>query len=334
MIYIRVDMNDIIATGHLMRCLAIADAAAMLGDAAAFLLADEQGADLVRAHGHHSIVLHTKWNDMEAELPALYKVIEERHITKLLIDSYQVTEKYLEQLKKHVRIFYLDDLNAFHYPADALICYANYWKKFRYQEQYKDTSLYLGTAYIPLRKAYMDCGRKKIKPKTEQVLLLSGGTDPYHVLDRILEQMDRGSYGRITAICGRYYDRYEALCSKYAGEENVRIRRNVSDIECDMKEADVAVSAGGTTLYELCAVGTPAISYSFADNQLGNVTKFDEDHLIDYAGDVRKDAVIGRIVEYLEYYRQNQKERRERSHKMQKLVDGKGALRIAGLLIE
>ena len=101
-----------------------------------------------------------------------------------------------------------------------------------------------------------------------------------------------------------------------------------------MQEADLAVSAGGTTLYELCAVGTPAISYSFADNQLGNVEKFEEDGMISYAGDLRRDPVAEHVAAYLDYFGQNQKVRRERSLKMQELVDGKGALRIAKALMD
>lgn len=95
----------------------------------------------------------------------------------------------------------------------------------------------------------------------------------------------------------------------------------------------MAVSAGGITLYELCAVGTPAISYSFADNQLRNVEKFDEDGMISYAGDLRKDPVAERVAGYLDYYGQNQKLRQERSLRMQELVDGQGARRIAEILI-
>lgn len=327
-------MNNMIATGHIMRCLSIADAATILGESTTFLLADEQGAELVKERGHHFIVLHTKWDHMEAELPALCKVIKECHITRILIDSYQVTEKYLEQLKTYVEIYYIDDVNAFHYPTDAIICYENYWKKFQYQDNYKDVSLYLGMKYIPLRKVYMNCTQKCIKPHIEKILLLSGGTDPYNILDSLLEQMDRGNYKQIAVICGRYYDKYEVLCNKYADEKNIRIRQGVSDIEQYMLDADFAVSAGGTTLYELCAVGTPTVSYSFVDNQLDNVIKFDQDHLIDYAGDLRKDDVAGCIIEFLKSYHYNKNLRKERSRKMQKLVDGKGALRIAKLMIE
>jgi spore coat polysaccharide biosynthesis predicted glycosyltransferase SpsG len=94
-----------------------------------------------------------------------------------------------------------------------------------------------------------------------------------------------------------------------------------------MKEADVAVSAGGSTLYELCAVGTPTITYAIADNQLDNVKQFKNDGLMPYAGDVRHDDFVSNILKYMEAMVQTDY-RMEISAKMQMLVDGNGAERI------
>lgn len=333
MLYIRTDMNNRIATGHVMRCLSIADAAKSLGDEVTFILADNQALGLIKRRGHRAVVLNIPWDDKELELKILKKIIWDYQISRLLIDSYQVTAAYLGELKKYTEVFYIDDINAFHYPVDALICYANYWERFKYRENYENTKLYLGTQYTPLRKDFSNCGEKYIKPSVEHLLLLSGGSDPYDILDGILERIHRERYRQVSVVCGIYYSKYNVLCEKYRKNENVRIYQGIPDIMRYMWEADMAVSAGGITLYELCAVGTPAISYSFADNQLRNVEKFDEDELISYAGDLRKDPVAERIAGYLEYYGQNQKLRREKSLRMQELVDGKGALRIAEVLI-
>ena len=60
MLYIRVDMNDKIATGHMMRCLAVADAARMKGEDTTFILADWQAVELLRQRGYEFVVLHSQ----------------------------------------------------------------------------------------------------------------------------------------------------------------------------------------------------------------------------------------------------------------------------------
>lgn len=334
MIYIRADMNGVIATGHVMRCLAVADAARGMGEETTFLLADGEATALLEKRGYRYHILNTSWEDMEGELPALRKVIEEQGIQTLLIDSYQVTEKYLTELGKLVRTVYIDDVNAFHYPVSALICYANYYATFKYEENYAAEQLFLGTDYVPLRAVYADCPQKRIAEVVENLLVMSGGTDQYDILSHILRAVQGRNYRRIEVVCGAYYKNYDGLCKAYAGCENVVIRRNVSDLETSMQRADLAITAGGSTMYELCACGTPALSYSFADNQLGNVVQFQRDQVIDYIGDVRYVDVPDELLKLLDRYDRDAELRRQRSEKMRRVVDGKGAARIARILME
>ena len=333
MLYIRVDMNNVIATGHMMRCLSVADAAKEMGIETTFIVADEQVLSLLERRGYPAIVLNTKWDDMESELPVLKAVIEDNNIETLLIDSYKVTEKYLSELTAIVQTVYIDDLDAFIYPVTGLICYANYWEKFGYEEKYQDTKLFLGPAYAPLRRVYKDCGAKHMSEKVNNILLVSGGTDPYGILDKMLQSLDKDKYKSIDVICGAYYTDDDVLREKYREYENVNILKAVPDIEVYIKKADLAVTAGGTTLYELCAAGTPALSYSFADNQLDNVRQFAKDEIIDYCGDVRYDDVISKMKEFLLQY-QSSDLRKERSRKMQELIDGNGAWRIVTAISE
>ncbi len=332
MIYIRTDMNDIIATGHVMRCLSIADAAKEMGEEVTFILADNQAEDYIISRGYQVIVLGSRWDAMETELPVLLDLIKKRNIESVLIDSYQVTEKYLKELTKETRTIYLDDLSAFHYPVDSIICYANYYKKFAYEENYLTDKLYLGLNYVPLRKEFQNCCPKVINEQVENLLLLSGGTDNYHILSRLLEGVELVKYRQVHVVCGKYNADYEDLKLKNKDCSNVYIHKAVTDMKRYMEEADLVITAGGSTLYELCAVGTPAISYSFADNQLDNVRKFQEDGMIDYAGDIRCDNVMDNVGKLLEKYVNNKALRQECSIKMQKVVDGYGARRIAEVI--
>lgn len=330
MLYIRTDMNAQIATGHIMRCLSIADAVKELGEQTTFLFADDLAVNLLEEHGYGYIILDSKWDDMEQELPVLKSVIKEYEISYMLVDSYQVTHKYLEELSKYVRVIYLDDLNLFQYPVAEVICYANYWKKFQYfDDNENETKFHLGTKFVPLRSAFWNCEKKEISKSVETVLILSGGSDPYDAISKILGAIERTQFKEIHVICGMYNEKYEKLCQSYVREENVFVYRGISDVDRYMKQVDLAISAGGTTLYELCACGTPTISYSFADNQLNNVKQFDEDGLIPYAGDIRYEDISSAIRNNMGKIMNDINLRQEFSSRMQMLVDGKGAMRIA-----
>lgn len=333
MLYFRADMNNFIATGHIMRCLSIADAAKKLGEDSTFILSDTEAAHLVESRGYLPLVLGSRWDDLESELPVLCEIIQKKQVKMLLVDSYYVTQRYLNELCKQTYLIYLDDLNAFHYPVDAIICYANYYKKFSYEKAFSDKQLLLGTKYVPLRLEFSDCPPKKISQRLETLLLMSGGTDEYGILPQLMKRLNLNQY-ETYLVCGRYNRYYDLLCELYGNCEQVHIIKSVDNVKDYMDLADLAVSAAGSTLYELCAVGTPAISYSIADNQLNNAVQFDRDAIIDYAGDLRTDNVVCKITELIEKYLCNRQLRQVRSLNMQMLVDGLGADRIARWLIQ
>ena len=336
MIYIRADMNDIIAAGHIMRCLAIADAIRALGGDVTFLLADENAVPLLADRGYRYIVLHSKWNDLEGEISKLLSLIDTYEEKTLLIDHYYVTERYLSELREHFFTVYLDDLNAFLYPVDMLICAANYFENYKYEKRYGNTNtkLLLGTRYATLRKAFQKRSEKIIRDKISSLLIMSGGSDSYSVVRRLLERLDIKLYKNIYAVCGIYNDDFDMLSNRHYAYPQVKILKFVPDIDKYMDSADVAISAGGTTLYELCAIGTPAISYTVADNQRPNVRKFQEDGIIPYAGDMRDIGTMERILEILNGELQEKSLRTSISHRMQTVVDGNGAARLAKAILE
>ena len=86
-LYIRVDMNQTIATGHVMRCLSIAEAAKDEGADVIFILADTQAEELIQSKGIRTIVLNSTWNDFEKEIPDLLDLIARENIRTLLVDS-------------------------------------------------------------------------------------------------------------------------------------------------------------------------------------------------------------------------------------------------------
>lgn len=330
---IRADANDFIATGHMMRCLSIADAAIDSGCQVLFVSADDGGRDIVQKRGFEYISLGTDWNKMDGELHQLSRQIHTFAPDYVLVDSYYVNDKYLSALRRLSKTVYIDDLNSFTYPCDVLICYANYYKKFMYDLKYTpETKLLLGCAYAPLRECFSEVIYKGVADEVRELLLLSGGADCFHFIKKFLAISDRKREKmkriHITAVCGVYNEDFAELCKLYDRSENISVIQSVNNIEAYMERADLAISAAGTTLYELCACGVPTICYTLADNQLDNAISFKEDGIMLYSGDLRDDETIEKIFSSAVCLMEDTEERSCMSQRMRKLVDGYGAKRI------
>ena len=73
---IRVDANEIVATGHVMRCLAIAEELRKIGQELLFISADDFPRPLIEQKGFEFVSLQTDWKHMEKEIERLQAVID------------------------------------------------------------------------------------------------------------------------------------------------------------------------------------------------------------------------------------------------------------------
>ena len=347
-IWIRTDGNDQIATGHLMRCLSIARACANLGKSVCFLVADAQSESLLRERlispSEFQIqCLHSDYQDMNHELPALRGIMQRSHAVAepsprknnswILVDSYYVTPSYLEALKEWGHVAYLDDLVSFPYPVDCIINYdiSDNEKPDCY---HMANRCLLGVAYTPLRMQFQNVSYA-VRQDVKHIMISTGGTDPFQAAGKILERMMTKSadyeYHIVTSRLNPCLDKLTNLSSQHP---NIHIYENVQDMARLMAQCDLAVSAGGTTLYELCAVGVPTISFAMTDNQLSAVQTFSSMNIIPYAGDIRTDidGVLDAVCCFLNERKSSYSERLTASDKMRSFVDGHGAARIAKAL--
>lgn len=333
MIFFRADANEQIATGHVMRCAAIAKELIVKGKEVSFLVADQVSRRVVESQGLPVIVLDMQWNDLNQEIVLMCELLKQYRPDWLLIDSYFVTVEYFRELHKWTKIAYIDDFKQFHYECDMLINYSVYASDMNYEKEYSDTKLLLGCKYVPLRKAFRDLPTHVIREDVQDILLLTGGSDTYHValnfVNEIVKWQVKWMNVTIHIVCGRFNSDIVALEQIVHQWENIKIYPFVECIEKLMQKADIAISAGGSTLYELCACGTPAITYCMADNQLKNVEKFVQLGLMEYGGDVRKHFAYDRLLDKLCDLAQDQCTRIRYSDRMRGAVGGMGTMYIA-----
>lgn len=336
MIGFRVDANEHIATGHLMRCIAIAEKCVERGEKCLFLLAEEKETEKLEERKFPYRILNTKWNDMESEETLMRQVIEEEKLDWLVVDSYQATTKYLSFLNQLVPVFYIDDMESETYAVSALLHYAQWPNETGYQEKYKDTKTVLlaGMQYTPLRKEFSEDAEKG--ERRHDILITTGGTDNLDVTGRLLKycigQAEFKSYGFqvIVGSMNRNVKELEAIARKHS---NVELHQNVKNMSAYMNSCEMAVSAGGTTLFELCACGIPTVCFSMADNQKDFTKAMQEHEIMLCAGDAREEKAIEKeIADKLVFFRKNQAVKTAYAERMKKLVDGRGTARIAEVL--
>jgi len=342
MIYFRADANEKIGTGHIMRCLSVAEAFKELKKDVCFLVSDTSGAKLVTEKGFPVMELQSKWNDLDGEISQLKDILQKGNADLLIVDSYYVTENYLEQLHEITKIAYIDDLNSFVYPVDWVINYNIYAPDISYKEAYEkagkyDTNFLLGAKYAPLRKEFQNRNHG-IKDKIEKILVTSGGTDERDTLGNVLDVFSKKEWFseyEYYVVLGKFNVHKDALTAKWQNIKNVHLLYHISDMAEYMMLCDFAITAAGSTTYEMCACGIPAVSYIMADNQKSVASKFHELGLVPYLGDVRSDmeGVTEKICETMEQLRVDKEKRQIQSNDMKNTVDGKGAMALAKELV-
>lgn len=339
-IYFRADGNDVIATGHIMRCLSIAANVRRFGFEVTFVLADESPRHLIEGRGFNADILGTTWDDLDNEINVMCSYINEHNVRVLVVDSYYVTEKYLRNLSENTNVVYIDDLFAFAYPVDTIINYGVFANVERYNELYKGkaTPRYLvGGSYVPLREEFSGI-EHDINAEIRRVLITTGGTDRLNVAGNLLkelmheEELVSIEYNVIVGCFNNNKDMLKAMADESGGR--IVLHENVNNMSDYMKKCDAAISASGSTLYELCACGMPTVCFEIASNQEGAERWENEGYML-YSGNAAKDldSCINSCISKLIWLNNHYQERMEMSSRMQKLVDGKGAERLAEYII-
>ena len=343
MLYIRADGNTQIGMGHIMRCLSIAEAAVALGAEyePVFLVADEGCRVMIEERGFRVIVFHTDYKNMMSELPLLKKIlVQERDI--LLVDSYQADTAYFEAVSELAFTVCLEDMGK-PYPVDLLINYNLYAPKLRekYQLNGKTLNTLLGAEYMPLRSVFQKDIEYHVKEKVTDVMITTGGSDPYFAAGAFADAFLAAEHelcgdddkNQITwhIVSGPFNAFADRLKENYGGYRNVVIHEGLKDLKALMKRCDVVFTATGSTVYEVSALGVPMIAFYFAENQRQGAEELAELTDIVNVGCFcdDRDNVISKAVEALKKCVKDKKYRMLLYKQERRLIDGKGAGRIA-----
>lgn len=322
-----------------MRCLALAQAWQDTGGRTIFAMAQSTDAIHARLLSESceavSILAAAGSQDDATQTAALAR---EHAAGWIVVDGYQFTADYQRALKSAgCKILFLDDYgHAAHYSADLVLNQNLGANEALYQNREPQTRLFLGARYCILRRefnAWRDW-KREIRPAGQRVLVTMGGSDPENVTARALEALSlvRIENLKATVVVGGSNPHFESLQRSAAQSgEKISVRSDVSNMAEIMAWADVAISAAGSTCWELCMLALPALLVDVAENQTAVARELEREGCAVHLGGSRS-VSAEKIADQLVRLLRSEQTRRSLSSRARELVDGEGAARVIAAL--
>ena len=342
---IRTDASPQLGMGHVMRCISIAQALSAIDVESIFICANDYPTETVLAYGFEISVLNSDYKMMESEVIPMLEAVNQLKLSGILVDSYYATDYYLSCLQERVPVVYIDGLYRCQADITGIINYnaAANIEEYRKRFERKKTALMIGLDFTPLRNEFkMKSGNKLIRKKVDSILLTTGATDNYGVvvkLCRYWKKTDLLKDVEKHIIVGKLFKEPEKLMEDFADDSSFVFHQNTTNMRSHMKNADIAISAAGTTVYELLSMQVPSVIFSLADiqNTVGILSP-----AINWVGDIRDNAqkdslsaeATERITNAVRELMNSYTERKAISELARKCVDGEGADRLARRILE
>ena len=258
-----------------MRCLALAQAWQENDGAVCFVLAWPTPALEARLQAEGMDVAHLTGvaAGSLADAEATIALAQQQTAAWVVVDGYHFDAAYQRQIKQvGLRLLFIDDYaHAAHYYADIVLNQNIYAQAEMYAQREPYTRLLLGTEYVLLRRefwAWQDWQRS-IPDKARKILVTLGGSDPDNVTLTVIEalqQLPDDDWEAIVLVGGQN-PHYQMLATAVANDPRIQLRQNAPNMPELMAWADIAVSASGSSSWELCFMGVPSLLIVLADNQ-------------------------------------------------------------------
>jgi len=328
-------------TGHIIRCLTLADESNRRGASIQFICREEEG---------NLIGLIEKRGYISHRLPRSIDLVEERELTKkilsdqsnspdlLIVDHYDIDKSYESSLRGPVKkIMVIDDFANRRHDCDLLLD-QNYSKNDkRYNGLVPENCIQLlGPEYAILCSQFQKARGSLIEREGEinRILVFMGGSDSKNITSKVLRAIHMLDHPDIVidVVIGSlnpYHDEIKILTSKIP---NTICHHNVENMADLMSSADLCIGAGGTTTWERCCVGLPTITIVLAENQKSISENLDKEGALINLG-WYYNVTENNIKEAVENLIADPQKIVSMSDKSRRLVDGEGVNKVCGAMI-
>ncbi len=332
---VRVEADPQGGTGHAMRCIALAQAWQDAGGGAVRFLMTRCGEGLAARLRHERIAVEELEAAPGTEADAAQAIASARSALAswIVVDGYWAGAAYTKSLRgRGPAVLAVDDLGeAGPYAADLVLNQNLYAEPKMYADRAPHTELLLGADFALLRRefgAYRGFPRT-IPEEARHILVTLGGSDPAN-LTRLAVRALAGLAGaaEIRVLIGPENPRGEALraqARRVGLEES--LLSGVEDVPGLLAWCDLAVTAAGSTCWELAFLGVPALTIAVAENQRPIAESLSRAGIavdLGWHADVNEDGLTRAVTELS----RDRAARARLSEAGRRLIDGAGAERV------
>jgi len=357
----RADSSVQIGTGHIMRCLTLAEELRRQGHQCLFICRNHAGhlADLITQKGFDLHLLqppepletlvkdepalaHSDWLGVQWQTDATQtlEVLARNDIDWLIVDHYALDSQWERQLAEAVgQIMVIDDLADREHECAVLLDQNLGRESANYETLVPSTCTKLiGPQFALLRPEFAELRPASLErrrlPELKRILISLGGVDRANVTGQVLKALSHITLPpetELDVVMGSFAPHLEVIkkqASKLPFQATVSV--SVSDMAERMYSADLAIGAAGGTAWERCCLGLPSILLVLADNQVSGAKAL-----------VRAGAAItlkqsasltAALLSKLESLNKNSEVLEKMAQASAQLTDGRGATKVCHTL--
>lgn len=342
---IRADASELIGTGHLMRCLVLADSLAAAGAETTFLCSPSSTPwrRMIEARGHRHVTLpiavpaaECLSTDQRSDAAAVQDALS-AGVDLLVVDHYGLDHRWEQLARMRAnQILAIDDLANRVHDCDTLLDHNGQDDPGRYDGLTPAGAVrLLGPGYALLRPSFAAARVVRAPPdgRVRRISVFMGGTDAVGATGMVLGALSHENLRHIPVdvmIGGQNVNR-DGLQSAAASRANTWVHVDVPDPALLLAASDLAIGAGGVAALERCCLGLPAICIAVADNQAPGLAWLSRAGAVRHLGPLTR-VDQRRLADEISALCAAPKDVRTMSERAASLVDGFGAVRVVRTL--
>tara|TARA_B100001057_G_scaffold231301_1_gene231553 strand:+ start:5967 stop:7709 length:1743 start_codon:yes stop_codon:yes gene_type:complete len=345
-VVIRADSSIDIGSGHIVRCINLANELNNIGWEVHFLTNSLKGNlnYLIKKNGfnlHQLPFLKSDLNDYELkDAKNSKKLIDSIKPSLIIIDHYSLGELWENFIKSDsYKIAVIDDFTNRKHICDFFINQNFFTNTNELEEKLQKRNIkpLIGPKFSLLDGNFSKT-KKLCKNKTESVkniFIFFGGIDPDDVTSKVLKSLDDEIFNiyHFEVVIGSNNPNKDKLFKILKEKRNFTLHIQLENLANVMARSDIAICAGGSNTWERACLGLPSLVITLAENQVSYSKNLHESGYIDWLGnfrDLHKKDIYSKTLSLIK----NFKKRKQMSELLMGMVDGFGAKRVAAVLTD